>query len=788
MTPPLIDLASLRSRQAKLTKLLTAKSINYLLALTGLLLASGSLVIILLNDRRGYLLLSGAILLFMMSIWSKWSLLVLSPDSSSISGRLAVDILVGLKKSDNNPRAVWKALANQWQAYFLSNHLYISPSVIEQSLSDRPEDLALALTKAGELADSNHNPTIELGFLAAGLMLSSPQFAQLLDQTKLHPDDIAHLTAWLNRILDIIHLKKQKFGGIGRDWSFGFTNFLNHYAYNLSQEIQMHGSNFGWLTNSTEVLSIESALANNAAAIAIIGAPGIGKTSRVYALAQRMIEGIANKKVAYHQILQLDVATILASAKKPGEIEYIFKRIIDESSRAGHIILFLDDAELFFNQGVGSVNASSILQPILQNRAIPFILTLTPADFQRLRTNNQALANLLTPIILTELPQASIMNILEDTAAGMEHQFNCLITYNAIKTAYRLSGRYNLDEAYPGKAIKLLEQSISLAEDKVISQASVEAAIEQTRGVKVSSVGPVEADSLLRLEDQIHQRMINQSEAVKVVSSALRRARAGIGDPKRPIGSFLFLGPTGVGKTELAKAIAAIYFGSEQVMIRLDMSEYQQESDITRLLAMGSSQTISFLMRVRQQPFSVVLLDEVEKAHPSILNLLLQLLDEGQLTDLAGNSASFKDAVIIATSNAGANAIREQLESGGQLEEFKDQLTNQLIKDNIFKPELLNRFDEIVLFRSLNRMELSAVVKLLLIEVNKNLSSQNITVKLSAAAIDKIVDLGSDDRFGARPMRRALQRGVEDTMAQKILTGAVGSGDQVLLDATDITL
>jgi len=491
--------------------------------------------------------------------------------------------------------------------------------------------------------------------------------------------------------------------------------------------------------------------------------------------------------------MQLDAATILANAKSPGDLESIFNRIVNEANRAGHVILFLDDAELFFNEGSsssssGSLNAAAILQPILQSRAIQFILTLTPENFQRIRTNNSTLANLLTPIILSELNENEVMNILEDTASGIEHHYNCLITYEAIKTAYRLSGRYNNEEAYPGKAIKLLNQAISFGNNSVINATSVELAIEQSNGVKVTNAGSAEAESLLHLEDQIHQRMINQTEAVKAVSAALRRSRAGIANPKRPIGSFLFLGPTGVGKTELAKAIAATYFGSTDSIIRLDMSEYQQLKDIDRLLSTGSNNSNSFLMSIRHQPFSVVLIDEVEKANPNILNLLLQLLDEGQLTDTSGRTASFKDAVIIATSNAGADAIRDQLDKGKQLVDFKEQLIDQLIKQNIFKPELLNRFDEIILFRPLNNAELAQVVHLLIAEVNTNLERQNISVNLTDSAVSKIVQLGSDKRYGARPMRRALQKGVEDTIAKRILTGEASPGSKITLDKEDIVL
>jgi ATP-dependent Clp protease ATP-binding subunit ClpA len=280
--------------------------------------------------------------------------------------------------------------------------------------------------------------------------------------------------------------------------------------------------------------------------------------------------------------------------------------------------------------------------------------------------------------------------------------------------------------------------------------------------------------------------MINQTTAVKAVSSALRRARAGVANPRRPIGSFLFLGPTGVGKTELAKAVAATYFNAESNIIRLDMSEYQQPEDVRRLLSNGADESRSLIMAVRQQPFSVVLLDEIEKAHPNILNLMLQLLDEGQLTDIGGRPASFKDCIIILTSNAGANLIRDRVASGEPLETFQTELTDELIRSGQFKPELLNRFDEIVLFRPLNQDELGQVVKLMMTDINKTLGNQNISVELTPAAVAKVVATGYDARMGARPMRRTLQRAVEDGIANRILAGQTRPGDHVILDEKDL--
>jgi ATP-dependent Clp protease ATP-binding subunit ClpA len=386
------------------------------------------------------------------------------------------------------------------------------------------------------------------------------------------------------------------------------------------------------------------------------------------------------------------------------------------------------------------------------------------------------------------MPESDVMRVLEDTAIGLETRNQVLIAYEALHETYRLSARYNQDEAYPGKAIKLLEQSVAHSNNSVVDAKSVQQAVEQSRGVKVGSAEGAETDTLLHLEDKIHERMINQTHAVGVVANALRRARAGVANPRRPIGSFLFLGPTGVGKTELAKSIAATYFGDEHNMVRVDMSEYQQPESVDRLLSDGREEHQSLIMAVREQPFSVVLLDEIEKAHPNVLNILLQMFDEGHLTDTSGKSVSFKDCVIIVTSNAGAQTIRERVQKGEPLESFQAEFIDQLINSGQFKPELLNRFDEMVLFRPLEPKELTQVVALLMREINQTLSNQNITVELTPAAIQKVVEAGYDPRLGARPMRRTLQRAVEDTVAQKILRKELNAGDHATLDVGDLTL
>ncbi len=784
-----LDLTALRAQEARLGKTIGIMGFRILL-LTGGTAAFGAVAAAFTGSHHlAFFLAAPAILCFLPAIWWKRQLTVLPPTGPDFASRLSVDVLARLTPGMAlNPQTVWAAINSHWQAGFFMDHLLLTTDLVASQLSTDPAELEYALGLANQLAQKNNSRTIEVAFVVAGQMLASQPLRDLLVKFKAQPQDIEAISGWIGRNLDESLQAKRNFGGVGRDWAFGFTPLLDRFGHNLSLGIAKHRAHFGWLTKSEGVMAIETAFDNRASAVVLIGPDGIGKTTSIYALAQRLIEGDTARSLAYHQIISLNATDITSNARGPGDLEQIMLSLASEAAHAGHIILFFDNAQLFLGGGPGSFDATHILLSIVQARSIPIILALAPEDFQRLRAQNQSLASLLTPVVLQELPEAGVMRVLEDSAVSLESRHKVLVTYEALHEAYRLSGRYDQDIAYPGKAIKLLEQAVSHSDHSIVTAVSVQRAIEQTRGVKVGTAVAAEADTLLHLEDKIHERMINQTHAVSVVSNALRRARAGVANPRRPIGSFLFLGPTGVGKTELAKAIAATYFGAESNMIRLDMSEYQQPEDVSRLLSNGAQEAKSLIMAVRQQPFSVVLLDEIEKAHPNILNLLLQLLDEGNLTDNAGKAVSFKDCIIIVTSNAGAQTIRERVEQGQPLEIFQVEFTNQLISSGQFRPELLNRFDEIVLFGPLQAAELAQIVILMMGEINQTLAPQNITIELTPAAVQQVVAHGYDPRLGARPMRRTLQRAVEDTVAQKILRNETRPGDHVLLDAGDLAL
>jgi len=400
-----------------------------------------------------------------------------------------------------------------------------------------------------------------------------------------------------------------------------------------------------------------------------------------------------------------------------------------------------------------------------------------------------AVASAVNRITVQPTEEFDTLKVLEDHLPAVEYKRKVTYMYQALKDAYRLSQRYVYDISMPGQAISLLESAADYAESGLVTSRSVAAAIEQSTGVKTSAAsGEDERSKLLNLESLIHERMIGQERAVSVVSDALRRARSGVRNQNRPVGTFMFLGPTGVGKTELAKSLAAVYFGGEQNIIRLDMNEFVSSDDVVRLIADGSDDAGSLTAQVMKQPFSVVLLDEIEKAHPSVLSTLLQLLDEGILRDIRNREISFRDTVVIATSNAGSDRVQEYLNRGYSLEQFEETFVSELISCHLFHPEFLNRFDEIVVFGSLTKPELLQVVDLILVSVNKNLAQQKITVSVAQDAKEYLVEAGYDPRLGARPMRRVVQRAVENTVAKLLLSNEVSAGGLIEITLDQVRL
>ncbi|HEU4913923.1 MAG TPA: ATP-dependent Clp protease ATP-binding subunit [Candidatus Saccharimonadales bacterium] len=779
-----VDLKSLRARKARLGHRISPQGAN-VLGIIAVLLIGGAVYCFAFGDiaRIGYICAAVASALSMFLLWYQYDLKTVAPHlpTSRLDDIMEPGLLASLK-APITPRSAWEAACKNPEARFITNHLLLDTSSLTPTLSTNEQDMPPIWQQVHALVDTSKRPEVHAGTLATAIMLNSPVAQQFLTQSKLRPEELGDVLLWTERQLAYFRQPQPYFGGIGRDWATGFTPTLEHFAQNLSLGVQMSGGAEHYQAHGDLLDGIANSLARDNG-VALVGMDGTGKSTLVRGLAERLLTGSV-PSLQYYQIVSLNASLILSYSGS--QLEKLMLTLFGEAAASGNIILFLDDAELFFSSGAGAFDMSQILLPVLKNHHVKIIAAFTPTDWQQLQAARPALASSFASVTINEPAEADIYKIVEDNALLMENRYKVIISYEGVREAIRLSGQYMQEQAYPGKAIALLEQSMPYVQNGAITAETVQVAVEKTKGVKVSSAQAPEAEMLLRLEDRIHERMINQKRAVNVVASALRRGRAGVSNPKRPVGSFLFLGPTGVGKTELARSLAAVYFGNEQQMIRLDMSEYQRPEDVSRLLAAGGQNDHSLLLAIRQQPFSVVLLDEVEKAHPNILNLLLQMLDEGQLTDEQGRPASFKSAIIIATSNAGAADIAGRVKDGGTLDDFERPLIDKLISQGQFKPELVNRFDEVVLFRPLNEEELAQVATVMLQGVNKTLAAQQITVELTSEALKQIVHQGYDPEFGARPMRRIIQKTVENAVAVKILRQEAGPGSVITLDVQDL--
>lgn len=793
------DLNSDRAHKARFAKTFDNKVLRQALWFVVLgLLASWGFLVIFQSMVIAHLLSIPASILAIVLFWYNGELKTLEPkipinQASDVSQVLDRKILAQIRK-DVTPKDLAKLMNNQIGGFFYASRFAIGPSFIGQLSSDQASGTNLIWQNALFLATQLKVNQIDSGIIVASLIYAIPQHDTYLAPMQLDGEDILAGVSWFEHINKVIayHQQRRSYGGIGRDFAFGWAPLLNQVGQNITESIESGGLLRRSIPAHDQVIdqafhTLSQAGKRN---VTLVGETGVGKTTIVYSLTQKLLEDPKSvpADLRYHQVIALDAANLIANAKGRGELEGLLIRLFNEAIAAKNIILFLDEAQLFLKDGTGAVDLSNLLLPVIEGGAMRIILSLTDQEWLRLSQNNPGLTQMLNRIIVKPLDLNDTVQVMEDQIILLEGEHNVIYTHQSLKEAYKLADRFIHEQAFPGKAIRLLEASAGYAEDKFfITAKSVQQAVEKAFDVKVQTADTTEERStLLNLEDRIHQRMINQTRAVKVVSDALRRARAGVRNESKPIGTFLFLGPTGVGKTELSKSLAAVYFGGEERMVRLDLNEYSQPNDTTRILATGGTDPYSLCAQIAKQPFSVVLLDEIEKAHPNVLNLLLQMLDEGTLRDAENKPISFRDAIIIATSNAGADKIRAHIQSGQQLEQFEDTFVNELIDSQVFRPEFLNRFDEIVLFRPLTGEELMQVVDLMMNSLNKRLSAQKVTVTLTPAAKQLLAQTGYDPRLGARPLRRVVQRAVENLVAQRMLAGDVPPGSTLQFDAPEL--
>lgn len=785
---------SIRSEKARIG---TKFNKNLILVLSALTVVTAGLGIfcLIIKLPLGWALIGFSAIPAILIEWYEGELhhLAISKDFKSIDDILSGELL-GKVSKEPTPREIAGLVGTVSSGQFFGVRFGISSSFLQQLSTDNKDDIQAVWQEAISLRNQTASKNISAAILVVALLKCTDNYQMLLSHLQLDVEDLVRGIKWYDHLRDLIEIHRSpvRTGGIARDWSFGWTPLLSRFGQNISQQIGVNGDLLIRLAAHDDSLGqlINIFSKNGRQNAALVGPSGVGKNEIVHAFAARLLDASANvpKNLQFRQVFVLDASALIAAAPGRGELEHLIPRILGEAYSAKNIIICLDNAQLFFEEGVGSVDITNVLLPILEAGNLRIILTMDEQKYLEISRRNPAIINALNRISITPINREETIAVMQDRSILIEFQHKVTFMYQALVEAYRLGDRYVHELDMPGKAIKILESAANYSEGGLVTAESVRQSIEKTLNIKVGvATDDTEREKLLNLEDLIHARMINQTRAVRVVSDALRRARAGVRNQDRSIGTFLFLGPTGVGKSELAKALADIYFGGEDRIIRLDMNEYVNSDDVSRLIADGADNTNSLTARVMKQPFSVILLDEIEKAHPNVLSTLLQMLDEGILRDVKNREVSFRDAIIIGTSNAGADRIREYIERGYDVGQFESQFIDELISSNQFRPEFLNRFDEIVMFRPLNKPELLQVVDLMLKSVNKTLALQKISVNVSIEAKEYLVEAGYDPRLGARPMRRVVQRAVENTVAKQMLSGSVIPGSVVEISLEQVS-
>lgn len=642
-----------------------------------------------------------------------------------------------------------------------------------------------SLQCASELKEKYLTP---LCLLLAMIREKEEIFADLL--TSKEASSLAH---WLKREREILRKPKvwdedfvlKPLGGVNRAWTARATPTLDQFGVDLTRLAQK-----GKLP---KVVGKEKAIAQTIRILSrstrnhvlILGEAGCGKTVMVQGLAQKIIEGGVPKALFSKRIVSLNLSRLLAGTKTRGEFEGRLIKILDETKEAGNVILFLDEIHNLARITEEGEDILGTFEPYLSSSAFQTIGATTWENFQKFIEPQSAFANLFQIVSLPEATIQETLQILQIISLDLEKRHRTLISLPALEATVELSERFIRYRVLPDKAVAVLEEAVAwVGQKKKVTREDVARTISAKVEIPLTEITKEESEKLLHLEERLHQRIINQEKAIKAIADAMRRARVGLKEEKRPICALLFIGPTGVGKTEIAKALAEIWFGKEEAMVRLDMSEFQTKESINKLLGSPPSgenpgRRGILTDTVRQKPFTLLLLDEIEKAHPDILNVFLAIIEDGRATDGRGRVVHFNNTIIIATSNAGTYLFEEGTKRGWQKEETEQKLKEELRK--FFRPEFLNRFDSIIICKSLSRQDIQNIVKLKLAKLAQKMAKKKIYLDFEEGLIKKLAQRGYHPTRGARPLRRLIANTLENWLARKMLEGSIREGEKIVL-------
>lgn len=694
-----------------------------------------------------------------------------------------------LAKTDSNLSKIMLSLLQEEEGKFIISHLGFDRQSLYLYFLNQKDHGDIGLVQ--EFL-SNKKRLLSVSDLFEAVAFRYPPFVNILEHEHLTGTDVKETGNWFERLQEIrnqpLYLDLERIRtipAIGFDWAYGYTVTIDQYAQELTQKRVAFPILLG---REQELASLERVLTKTERNNCLVaGEPGVARHRLVETFAHRIAAGYCPKILSHKRVLDLNMHAVISAKSSIPEVKGLFSEMLSEAQSAGNIILVIDEIDKYLSGKPGSVDLSDVIVKFAQS-SVGLIGITTPSSYHRDIETNSSLAPLFEKIDIEQPDLPTLMMELElSIAPVLERKYQIIISFQALKKTVEDANRYISTTPFPAKAIELLDEACLYAttnlKQKLLTASHVEEVISEKYHMPIGDLAKNEKEKLVHLEELLHQRIINQQAAIRAIASSARRARLNITSPKRPIGSFLFLGPTGVGKTETAKALASIYFGSEDFLIRFDMSEYQKEEGLERLigsLKLGTSGELSG--KLTDRPYALLLLDEVEKADKQIENLLLTLLDEGYITNSLGNKINAKNTIIIATSNAGAEFIRESINKGTNGEDLTKTLIDFVLQEKIFSPEFLNRFDAVVVFSPLSEGHLREVARLMLEDLNTRLTDKNISVAITDKLINKLASIGFDPQFGARAIRRVITEIIEDQIAKRLLSSDVKRGESVEIE------
>ncbi len=688
---------------------------------------------------------------------------------------------------------------------FVLNKASISSDELKQALQTiEKTEIGQILQLAAGFAEKDEVTYIDSLSLLAAVFSSSKNLNKLLFDKELKLDDFINIIHWgrfyfreKEEAIPFWERSTVSLGmGMASVWSGGWTLETEKFTRDIASDVVKKDDQY-LVGREKEITQVQNVLSRSERRnVILLGQPGLGKSTIVYSLSKKSLRGELPETLRFKRFLELDVTSVIASANE-NEIEQRVKNILEEIGHARDVVLFIPVIEnLSGALENGKLDISGLLVNSLEDVNLQVIGTSNRAAYHQFIEAKPAFANNFEVIDVSEPNTEQAIRILEEASLTIEKKTGCVVTYPAIKTAVELSERYMVDQVLPGKAIDILDEASSgksLSGGGLLTKEDIEKTISSKTNIPVNIATGDEKEKLLKLSEVLHQRVIGQEEAINSVTLSIQRSRTLKRESTRPNGVFLFLGPTGVGKTETAKALAEVYYGSEEKIIRFDMSEFNQETAVFRLIGSppGSAdykEGGQLTEAVRVNPFSLILLDELEKSHPKVLELFLAIFDEGRITDSSGRLISFTNTIIIGTSNAGAEFIRENVQQKTPIETLKKTLTEKLLHDGLFKPEFLNRFDSVVVYKPLNLAEVEKVVTLMIMKLLKRLEKQDLSITIAPEVVTLIAQSGYDPQFGARPLQRAIQDQLEGLISKALLEGKLTRGSKANVTVVNNTL